>query len=77
MWETLGTVTAKAGPWGIAIGVILTVLYALMRGELIPRSTHEDRVSDLKAAITALEATVREREAQIATLLGRAREPVE
>lgn len=64
---------AKAGPWGI----VALVVVSLIRGWLIPRRTHVDRVEDLKAAITALQATVAEREHQVAVLLGRAREPAE
>lgn len=73
MWESIGLIAAKGGPWGI----VALVVVSLIQGWLIPRRTHLDRIEDLKAAITALEATVREREAQIGTLLGRTREPAE
>jgi hypothetical protein len=52
-------------PAVIAFGVL-----SIMRGWLIPRSVHEDRVSDLKATIAALQATNAEREHQIGILLG-------
>lgn len=68
MWETLAV---QGGPWA----VICMVVYSIIRGWLIPRRTHLDRVADLKAAIAALEETVRERETQVGILLGRVREP--
>lgn len=46
------------------------VLVSLIRGWLIPRRTHLDRVGDLKAAIAALEDTVSEQKQQISILLG-------
>lgn len=74
MWEFLGPLALQGGPWGlISFGVL-----SILRGWLIPRRTHMDRVADLKAAIKALEATVAEREKQISILLGRpspAKEP--
>jgi hypothetical protein len=56
-----------------SLGVLVVV--SLVRGWLIPRRTHLDRVADLKAAIAALEETVHERETQISILLGR-KDPV-
>jgi hypothetical protein len=72
VWQTLGSLATQGGPWGlVAFGVL-----SILRGWLIPRRTHMDRVADLKAAISALEVTVREREKQIGILLGQgAREP--
>lgn len=70
MWESVGIVAAKGGPWGI----VALVVVSLIQGWLIPRRTHLDRVGDLKATITALEATVKEREQQIGVLLSRPRE---
>lgn len=71
MWEVLGPLALQGGPWGlIALGVL-----SILRGWLIPRRTHMDRVGDLKAAIAALEATVQEQKGQIGILLGRVREP--
>ena len=71
MWEVLGPLAMQAGPWGLIAFVVL----AILRGWLIPRRTHMDRVGDLKAAIAALEATVHEQKGQIGILLGRVREP--
>ncbi len=51
------------------------VVVSLVRGWLIPRRTHLDRVGDLKAAIAALEETVAEQKQQIGILLGR-KDPV-
>lgn len=52
-------------------GVSGLVVVSLVRGWLIPRRTHLDRVADLKAAIAALEETVHEQKTQIGILLGR------
>lgn len=72
MWESLGLVAVQGGPWGLtALGLV-----SILRGWLIPRTVHLDRVGDLKAAITALEATVAEQKLQISVLLGRTREPI-
>lgn len=68
MWQSLTDVTLTGGPWAV-LGLLV------LRGWLIPRWWHRERVADLKAAITALEATVAEREKQIGILLGRQREP--
>lgn len=68
MWETLAV---QGGPWAL-VGIFVLSVF---RGWLIPRRTHEDRVSDLKAAIAALEETVHEQKTQISILLGR-KDPV-
>lgn len=62
MWESL---VLEGGPWGVAAIVVVS----LIRGWLIPRRTHLDRIEDLKATISALEATVAVREQQINILL--------
>lgn len=67
MWEALGTLALQGGPWG----VLLFTAMSIIRGWLIPRRTHLDRVGDLKAAIAALEETVAEKDRQLAILLGR------
>lgn len=64
---------AQGGPWALAALVITMVVTALVRGWLIPRSTHMDRVGDLKQTIARLEATVEVREQQINVLLSGAR----
>ena len=68
MWEALAV---QGGPWALVGMVVLSII----RGWLIPRRTHLDRVADLKAAIAALEETVHEQKTQIGILLGRVREP--
>lgn len=69
VWEQLAI---QGGPWAIiALGVV-----SIIRGWLIPRTTHLDRVNDLKAAIAAKDATIAEQQHQISALLGRAREPM-
>jgi len=66
-----GLVTALIGdqplPWALVGMFVLAILF----GRLIPRSAHLDRINDLKAAIAALEETVKERERQIGILMGR------
>ncbi len=78
MWEVLGPLALQAGPWGL-IGV---VVLSILRGWLIPRPTHDLRVSDLKqraedfkAAWEAERVVSAERQQQIAILLGRVKEP--
>lgn len=68
MWEQLAI---QGGPYGL---IALTVV-SLIRGWLIPRSWHRERIEDLKAAIAAHEATIREQKAQIAILLGATKGP--
>jgi len=68
VWETLAV---QGGPWALIGMVVLSIV----RGWLIPRRTHLDRVADLKAAISALEETVHEQKTQMGILLGRVREP--
>lgn len=63
----MATVALQGGPWGLLGLVVVSVI----RGWLIPRRLHLDRVGDLKAAIAALEATVAEQKQQINILLGR------
>ncbi len=61
----------QLGPTGLLAGFVVL----LMTGRLISRTVHLDRVNDLKRAITALEATVAERERQISILMGRPQVP--
>ena len=67
MWESLSAAALTGGPWTLVSLFVLSIL----RGWVIPRRTHQDRVSDLKAAIAALEETVVEKDKQISILLGR------
>ena len=67
MWDSLSAVALQGGPWTLISLFVLSIL----RGWLIPHRTHQDRVSDLKAAIAALEETVAEKDKQISILLGR------
>jgi hypothetical protein len=60
----------------LALSVLALVVTALVRGWLIPRRTHEDRVGDLRAAIKALEMTVGEQKTQISILLGGRKDPL-
>lgn len=71
MWESLAPLALQGGPWALVSMFVLSVL----RGWLIPRWTHLERVGDLKDAIAKLERTVDEREHQIDLLLGHARGP--
>lgn len=71
MWDWEWAV--KAGPWGL----LALVVVSLVRGWLIPRSTHRDRVADYKAALADKDATIAEQRKQISILLGLTREPVE
>lgn len=63
MWATL---IVQGGPWALISLCVVSVL----RGWLIPRRTYLDRVSDLKATIAALEATVDQKDEQLGILLG-------
>lgn len=67
MWDSLSTLAVQGGP----LGLVSLCVVSILRGWLIPRRTHQDRVGDLKAAIAALEDTVSEQKQQIALLMGR------
>ena len=71
MWESLGIGLAQTGPWGVIVFGVVSIL----RGWLIPRRVHLDRVADLKAAIDAQRETIAEQKQQIGILLGRPKEP--
>lgn len=71
MWETLGLGLTQGGPWGVIVFGVVSIL----RGWLIPRRVHLDRVADLKAAIDAQRETIAEQKQQIGILLGRVKEP--
>jgi hypothetical protein len=58
------------GGWAAFVATAALIVTAVWRGWLIPRPTYQDRMSDLKETITALRATVDERERQISILLG-------
>ena len=74
MWPALGTVITSGGPWAL-VGLVVV---SLIRGWLIPRTTHSDRIADYKAAVKALEATVAEQKQTIAILTAaRLREPTQ
>lgn len=67
-WQVIVGVVALCGtPWVVLAWIVRRVV----RGDLISRAVHLDRVSDLKAAIAALDDTVGERDRQIAILLGK------
>lgn len=65
--DPLAALALQGGGWGL---VSLTVV-ALIRGWIIPRTTHREIVSRLENAIKALEATVAEKDKQVSILLGR------
>lgn len=67
MWDSLSTLAIHGGPWGL-VGLYSV---SILRGWLIPRRWHLDRVGDLKEAIAALEETVAELKQQQALLMGR------
>ena len=64
--DPLALLALQGGPWGLVGLAVLSV----WRGWLIPRSTHRERVADLKAAIDAQAKTIAERDKQIGILLG-------
>lgn len=77
MWDSLGVLTVQGGPWGV---IVLTIV-AIIRGWLIPRRTHQERVSDLKqqaedwrAAYLSEQKVSAEKDKQISILLGRPKE---
>jgi hypothetical protein len=38
-------IIAQAGPWGATLAVTLTVIMALIRGDLVPRKAHESALA--------------------------------
>ena len=77
MWESLGSLAVQGGPWGL-VGLMVV---AILRGWLIPRTTHLDRIGDLKqraedykAAWEAERNISAERQQQVSILLGRGKE---
>jgi hypothetical protein len=38
-------IIAQAGPWGVTASVALTVIMAMIRGDLVPRKSHVDAIS--------------------------------
>lgn len=79
-WDSLVAVATGVGPSGL----LLFVIASIVKGWLIPRSTHLERVADLrqraedyKAAWEAEKQVTAEGRQQIAILLGaRAKEPM-
>lgn len=69
---------SQVGPWGLALLVIGSVVTALVRGWLIPRSTHLEIVALMNRTIVDREAQVAELKTQVAILVGsRVREPTQ
>ena len=67
-WQVIVGIVALCGtPWAI----VAWIARRIIRGDLIPRAAHLDRVGDLRATITALEDTVAEKDRQIGILLGK------
>lgn len=64
----------EGGPWLLLaltlVPLVVLVVTSLIRGWLIPRRAHDERVRDLKEAHAALQAALAERERQIGILLG-------
>lgn len=71
MWDTITELTIHGGPWGIIGFIVLSII----RGWLIPRAWHRERIADYQRALAAAEATVHERDNQIGMLLGRPIDP--
>lgn len=69
--DPLASLALQGGPWGL-VGLVVV---SLIRGWLIPRTTHREIVGRLENAIKALEATVAEREKQVGLLLARGKDP--
>ena len=65
----------QVAPWTLLVSLFVWIFTLVMTGRLISRTVHLDRINDLKAAIAALEATVKERERQISVLIDRPQEP--
>jgi hypothetical protein len=70
--DALAAVALQGGPWGI----IALVVVSLVRGWLIPRTTHKERIADYQAAIAEYRATIAELREQRDILLGKSREPI-
>jgi hypothetical protein len=47
-------IIAQAGPWGATLAVTLTVIMALIRGDLVPRKAHESALAQRDAVILAV-----------------------
>ena len=71
MWDTLAPFAVQGGPSALLGLVILSIV----RGWLIPKASHEREMSYRERTITALEATVAEKDKQIGIRLGKLREP--
>lgn len=65
--DPLAALALQGSPWAI---VSLAVI-SLIRGWLIPRSTHREIVGQLERTIAKLEAAEVERAKQVSILLGR------
>lgn len=66
--DALGLLAVQGGPW-----VLLALL--VVRGWLVPRSTHLREIGYMERTITALEATVAEQKKQIAALVAGLKAP--
>lgn len=70
--DALAAVAVQGGPWGL----IALVVVSLVRGWLVPRSAHRERIDDYKATIVAKDVTIAELRDQLSILLGKSREPI-
>lgn len=73
----IGPVIANGSPWALLAAVVFYLVRALVTGGLVTRREHENRVADLKEALTAKDKTIEtqretigERERQVSILLG-------
>lgn len=71
--DALAAIAVQGGPWGI-VGLVVV---SLVRGWLIPRSTHRERIGDYKMALKDKDVTIAEQRQQVSILLGLSRGPVE
>lgn len=71
--DALAAIAVQGGPWGI-VGLVVV---SLVRGWLIPRSTHRERIGDYKAAAEDKDETIAELRKQVSILLGLHRESAE
>lgn len=73
----VGPLLANGSPWVLLGAVVFFLVRSLVSGTLITRREHDNRVGDLKEALTAKDKTIdaqrdtiAEREKQVSILLG-------
>lgn len=73
MWTGLAGVLAAAGPWALALAVVLFVGWLVVSGKVIPAARHREVIDLYEKQADRYERALAARDAQVAELMEHSR----